>query len=369
MTMSPTSSRSHELLVSLASLLLQPAPGDPQHSAIAQLNTPMDLGHDEFQQMVLLAQQHHVVARGMEACLRQYRQEHDSTRAKWAEEALSTERERISIALGFLHEVCATFEEHCYDVVVIKTLDHWPDFGSDLDLYTNAHPDKVIRLMEGCFNARIASRSWGDRLAHKWNFCIPGLPEAVEIHIGRLGQTGEQAAFAASLPKRAHTVLAGGYAFRVPSAEDRLMISSLQRMYRHFLFRLCDIVDTIALADANAIDYENLQVFARAAGIWKGVATLLEIISDHAKTYRGYGIALPEFVKEAARFGGSEIFFERGFLRVPIMPQAALLYGSQLAGTIGRGELHNGARLSLLPWLATAAAAKQKLTGSDKGIW
>ena len=44
------------------------------------------------------------------------------------------------------------------------------------------------------FGAQIAERSWGDRLACKWNFIIPGLPEAVEIHMGRLGQTGEQVA-------------------------------------------------------------------------------------------------------------------------------------------------------------------------------
>jgi hypothetical protein len=74
-------------------------------------------------------------------------------------------------------------------------------------------------------------------------------------------------------------------------------------------------------------------------------------------------------VSESARFGGDEVYYARGFLRVPIMPQSARLYGSQLAGTLTRGELHSGARLSLLPWLATAAVIGQKLTGSDKGIW
>ena len=71
----------------------------------------------------------------------------------------------------------------------------------------------------------------------------------------------------------------------------------------------------------------------------------------------------------SARFGGDEIYYARGFLRVPIMPQSAKLYGLQLADVMRRGELHNGARLSLLPWLATAAAVRQKITGSDKGIW
>jgi hypothetical protein len=32
-------------------------------------------------------------------------------------------------------------------------------------------------------------------------------------------------------------------------------------------------------------------------------------------------------------------------------------------------EFKSSARLSLLPYLATAAAVGQKITGSDKGIW
>ena len=75
---------------------------------------------------------------------------------------------------------------------VIKSLDHWPDLGSDLDLYTDADATHVVNIMRACFSARLADRSWGDRLANKWNFVMPGLPELVEVHAGRLGQTGEQ---------------------------------------------------------------------------------------------------------------------------------------------------------------------------------
>ncbi|MGH9588828.1 MAG: hypothetical protein ACRD25_00445, partial [Terracidiphilus sp.] len=103
--------------------------------------------------------------------------------------------------------------------------------------------------------------------------------------------------------------------------------------------------------------------------IWEGVATYLTIVSDYLKSHRGSGLDMPSFVTGAARFGGSAIFYGEGFLRVPILPQSARLYGSQLAGVLGRGEIASGARLSLLPWLATAAVLGQKLTGSDKGIW
>jgi hypothetical protein len=219
------------------------------------------------------------------------------------------------------------------------------------------------------FDAQLAPRSWGDRLANKWNFMIPGLPEAVEIHMGRLGQTGEHVAMASHLAKRSRSVVIEDYVFRVPAASDRLMISTLQRMYRHFYFRLCDIVDSAALVETGAIDYEDLRSSAIAADIWEGVATYLAIVSDYMSRYRGYGLSLPRMVIETARFGGDEIYYGKSYLRVPIMPQSAKLYVSQLAGLLRKRELQSGARLSLLPWLATAALVGQKITGSDKGIW
>ncbi len=252
---------------------------------------------------------------------------------------------------------------------MIKSLDHWPDLGSDLDLYTNAAPETIIQLMARRFRGSMAVRSWGDRLACKWNFNIPGLPEAVEIHMGRLGQTGEQIPLAKRLVSRARKVYMEEEVFSVPAVSDRLLISTLQRMYRHFYFRLCDIVDTTELADGAAINFEDLRAAATAAGIWEGAATYLAIVSGYVKRYRGTGLNLPKFVQEAARFGDEEVYFQKDFLRVPILPQSAQLYGIQLTGLLRKMELRSSARLGLLPWLATAAAAGQKLTGSDKGIW
>jgi len=293
----------------------------------------------------------------------------DETRVEWARTALATEQNRIRTALPYLKQVCDAFENRGYEVSVIKSLDHYPDLGSDLDLYTTAAPQDVINLMSKQFDAKMAQRSWGDRLACKWNFEIPGLPEAVEIHVQRLGQTGEQSVIANSLMKRTRTVEIDGMSFRVPHKSDRLLISTLQRMYRHFYFRLCDVIDSALLVESDGVDFADLQASATRADIWEGVATYLAIVSDYVQKYRGRGLSLPRNVTSAARFGGESVYYARGFIRVPIMPQSAKLYGSQLAGILRKRELHNGARLSLLPWLATAAAVGYKITGSDKGIW
>lgn len=361
--------------MTLLSRLLLP----PRNAGVTSLPASAELARElanmtreQFDELVELADLNHVIVRGLEVFLPLVREQHSDNAnrvAEWAVDALAAERARIANAIGFLGRICDAFAERDYPVTVIKSLDHWPDLGSDLDLYTSVHPDLVIRLMRDHFQATLAPRSWGDRLACKWNFDIPGLPEAVEIHMGRLGQTGEQVVIASSLLDRTRTLMLSGHPFRVTSASDRLAVSTLQRMYRHFYFRLCDIVDSAWLADSGGIDYEHLRSLTQSAEIWEGAATYLVIVSDYVKNYRGTGLDLPSFVRQAARFGGDRIYYARGFLRVPILPQSAGLYTSQLAGVLGKGEFSSGARLSLLPWLATAAAVGQKLTGSDKGIW
>jgi hypothetical protein len=328
-----------------------------------------ELSQVDMQEIHTLANTNHVIMRGFEVLRRAAVAANDHQRAEWAVDALAAERGRIENAVSFLRAICAAFEEQGYDVLVIKSLDHWPDLGSDLDLFTGVASQEICAFMRSQFKAEIAPRSWGDRLAGKWNFYVPGLPEAVEIHMGRLGQTGEQVKIASWLVERARTVAVGDNRFRVPAASDRLMISTLQRMYRHFYFRLCDIVDSAALVTSGDLDFDDLRSAAQAAGIWEGVATYLVIVSDYLKRYQGSGLNLPQYVIAAARFGGDAVYFARGFLRVPILPQSAGLYGSQLTGLLRRRELHNSARLGLLPWLATAAAVGQKITGSDKGIW
>ena len=354
-------------MILLSRLLFPPA---VSHASFAPLSSEItEISRADFDDLVTLADLNHVVIRGLEPFLKIVRDAGDAMRAEWATTAMDAERARIQLAVPFLHRICAAFQAEGLDITVIKSLDHWPDLGSDLDLYTNATPEQVLGLMQSRFQAEIAARSWGDRLAGKWNFEIPGLPESVEIHVRKLGQTGEQITIASRLMARVRQIQVGDLTFPATSISDRLLISTLQRMYRHFYFRLCDIVDSGELIETGAIDYSDLRAAARAAGIWEGVAAYLVIVSDYVKQYRGIGLELPHDVVQAARFGGDHAYYARGFLRVPILPQSAGLYRTQLAGLLRRGELHSSARLGLLPWLATAAFVGQKITGSDKGIW
>jgi len=323
----------------------------------------------DLEELRTLAMTNHVIVRAFGQLQKILEREGKRAEADWVSDALQTERARIQHAVSFLDKICAAPDRSGCSVTVIKSLDHWPDLGSDLDLYTNAAASKVVDVMQKQFQATLADRSWGDRLANKWNFIVPGLPELVEIHVGRLGQTGEQTALTRSLCNRNRVLALGEHSFRVPAPEDRIIISTLQRMYRHFYIRLCDVVDNAALLDAHVVDFGYLHSLGSAAGIWDGIATYLTIISEYVEAYRGYGVPLPSLVTGSAKFNTAKVRFRKDFLRVPILPDSMNLYARELTTLLLRGDLRNSLRLSLLPGLATAAALEQKFTGSDKGIW
>jgi Uncharacterised nucleotidyltransferase len=324
---------------------------------------------ERLREFLDLADVHHVTVRAIQAL---QNIAHTSDRAEIAarvDTPLSLEKKRIDKALKFLNAICCELDKAGCPVTVIKSLDHWPDLGGDLDLYTSGDREKVISVFTKFFNAELEPQSWGDKLANKWNFQIPGLPELVECHVKWLGQTGEQVALAARLEHRRVQRSIGSYVFPVPAPEERIIVSTLQRMYRHFYIRLCDIVNIANLLRSHAVDFAELRKTADLGSIWPGVATLLRIVSEYVHSYTGEVLELPSEVKSAARFSAERTYVSKQFLRIPIMPEAAELYTQQMIGIGAHRNFRAMFRLSLLPALATAAFVGYRLTGSDKGIW
>ena len=150
-----TESPSYKSLTLLSRMLLQPRPSGPSASLQrTELKRELlNMSHDEFSEMLSLAHSHHVDVRWLEVFLNLIRGE-NATRTEWAEGALAAERMRIATAILFLRDICAAFQECWYDVTVIKSLDHWPDLGSDLDLYTDAAAEGVAKLLDRSFGAQ-----------------------------------------------------------------------------------------------------------------------------------------------------------------------------------------------------------------------
>jgi len=332
----------------------------PQLSALAE---------PAFTELTSLANSNHVVLRALVSLQNVADRFGDTALVARCRARIEHEQLRITNAIQHLYLITSALEAADCPTTVMKSLDHWPDLGNDLDLYSTASAPEICHVMTTRFRARIEPQSWGDSLANKWNFAIAGLPEAVEIHAQRLGQTGEHIAMARRFISRRRQQTVLGLEFNVPAPEERVVVATLQRMYRHFYFRICDIVNIAALVESGAVDFVELRRSALLGGIWKGVCSLLRIVSDYVHQYRGTPVVLPSEVLANAPFGGEKVYLKSRFIRVPIVPQGARLYTEQVMTAALRGDVAGTLRLSLLPYLASAAAISYKLTGSDKGIW
>jgi len=159
----------------------------------------------------------------------------------------------------------------------------------------------------------------------------------------------------------------GGHDFYVPAPEERIVISTLQRVYRHFYYRLCDMIDFALLLRNEPVNFVELREAADSAGIWPGVATFLVLIQTFIKSFGGE-VVLPEEVIAGAHARGENVRFGNGFLRVSKVT-AAGLYGTQVIQAGLRRDVRALMRLPLLPPLAITALVAHELTGNDKGIW
>jgi hypothetical protein len=336
-------------------------PIHPELEYIAVLN------ESERAEFIRVADLHHVTVRALQVIQKAAANLGKESLRHWSQSSLDGESRRIAHAVNVLAPICGALEAAGCRVTVIKSLDHWPDLGSDLDLYTTSDSDTVTHVMCGEFKAQLEPRSWGDRLANKWNFSVPSLPELIEIHVQYLGQTGEHKAMAGRVLERGVTKEVNGYQFRVPAAEERVVISTLQRIYRHFYFRLCDMADFASLLQSGAVSFPELRRAADDGGIWPGVATFLLLVTKYAAEY-GAKVEIPTHVSASAYSEDICVHPGGDFLRVPMLP-AAGLYGSQLLNASRHRDLRAMCRLPLLPPLALTALLAYRLTGSDKGVW
>jgi len=245
------------------------------------------LSDQERSDLLSLADSNHVILRALKPLHERATRGGNLAIATWAENGMAAERARIVNMLEHMERVCQGLEASGCPTTVMKTLDHWPDIGNDIDMYSTADDDRIVQVMKEQVNAAVEPRSWGDRLAHKWNFAIPGLKEPVEIHVRRLGQTGEHTDLAKRFVSRRQQKTVDDKAFWVPAPEERIVAATLQRMYRHFYFRVCDIVNTANLVESGTINYGELKRVSNFAGIWPGVATYLMIVSGYVERYRG----------------------------------------------------------------------------------
>ena len=148
--------REAEYLNALFSLTLNPAQAGRAVSLVESL-TPVE--RSEF---VSLADSHHVLVRGLKTVLDHATRDGNTVLAGWASEELEKEHKRISTALVYLQNICEELESANCPTTVMKSLDHWPDLGNDLDLYSTASEAKVVEVFTTKLRAEVENRRSGD---------------------------------------------------------------------------------------------------------------------------------------------------------------------------------------------------------------
>ena len=350
-------------LRALSLLVFCPERSDTPARHVAGLD---EKGREEF---FHLADAHHVIVRGIQPLQRQANAMGHAELVAVTQRVLDREQQRIARALECLEKVCTRIAAAGCEVTVIKTLDHWPDFGSDLDLFAAGDERRLVRVLKNDLHARHCMRTPGDRIAHKRSFALPGLPERVELHINRLGPVGEHVELAQRFITHRQTERFGEYMFQIPAPAERVIAGTLQRMYRNLYVRICDVLNTAHLIEQKAIDFNDLRDAAEKAGIWPGVATFVTLAVEYAQKYRGDLLELPRFVVESAHFGADRTLVRGGYFRFPALPCGLRLYVRQLRHTAHSGDIPAAARLSLVPPLASMGALAYAVTGNSGRIW
>jgi hypothetical protein len=106
-----------------------------------------------------------------------------------------------------------------------------------------------------------------------------------------------------------------GHEFCVPAPEERIVISTLQRIYRHFYFRLCDMADFASLLESGGVNFTEFRA-AKAGGIWPGVTTFLLLVTKYAAAY-GNSIDIPADVISSAYYAKYSCSSKRRFSSRP----------------------------------------------------
>src|SRR5437016_1272348 len=150
--MSYSGSTESRYVAALSTLLLSP----PESASFQrELRYVLDLNDDELRQLLDLSEDHHVTVRAINALEKGAAATGQDDLARRLDAPLAIEHKRIDNALRFLNAICHHLESSGCPVTVIKSLDHWPDLGGDLDLYTSGDRDEVIRVFTQDFAARL----------------------------------------------------------------------------------------------------------------------------------------------------------------------------------------------------------------------
>ena len=261
-------------------------------------------------------------------------------------------------------KITKEFDKNDIRFVVIKTLDNYPDLGHDIDIYTDASTKKLDKVLIGRFKARLDKPTIAEKIAHKRNYRIADFP-TLELHCSRLGEMGEDTFLAEGLIRSRIKTRVGRIYTYVPTPEYRILLCVLQRMYRHFNIRICDVYNTINLIKNDLLDWGYLKHIAHKYGIYEG---LLRYLAYVQKTTRYYGMELE--IENHLEKNSWPVFVKNKNMhfRFPLLSTGISVYSRKIFFELRRLNFDSLARISLAIPLSLMHFSLVKLFGKSR-VW
>src|SRR3954465_12922910 len=147
--MSATNAHEHSYIDSLSQLTLNPKNSERAYEFVS------DLSDQERTELLSLADSNHVILRALKPVYEYATRAKNLQLAAWAENSMTVERARIANMLEHMERVCQGLEASGCPTTVMKTTHHWPDIGNDIDLYSTADDQRIVRVMKERFNAEV----------------------------------------------------------------------------------------------------------------------------------------------------------------------------------------------------------------------
>lgn len=256
-------------------------------------------------------------------------------------EAARLERERVASAMTMLARIAEALKAERVTIVFIKSFQHYPDMGSDIDLLVDDGTMRTDRVIAQAMGARPRRGTPASTFAGKRTYEVPGFAAPIDIHHGRLGLLGEHRALARRIFARPRRVTMAGLELAMPAPEEQLLLQVVDRVYARRHIRASDIIGVKRLAEG-PVDQVALRAGAREAGIGRMlsylVATAEGLTLRATKPHPG-AAGLP-----TAHAGGYPLANAR----------VAASYAATALDAVLAGDVERAMRIAALPALALA---------------
>jgi hypothetical protein len=277
-------------------------------------------------------------------------------------EIAGTQRDRADDMIGAMARVADLCQTHRIPFCFPKALQHLPDTGQDIDLLVGGQGREIDRLVVRDLGAVPLPGGFRAAIAGSSQYRLPECAALLDIQHGRLGLVGENTAFPASLLDQGQERVIGGYRFQVPTADDRVILHGMQRVYGRTGIRITDILSIVTLVRSNSVNWDHVITKSREHGTLPGLSCWLSYVDRIYTEAIGRALPWPAPVRSLVRPTWGRPRFQGGLYRFRIVSVNVRLYLERAASDLWGRRWASAGRLLLLPAVA-AAAVGARATG------